>query len=57
LNESEVNYVRQTEIHTVKPSVPDHGSFGEKIAIEKVKRYKSPGIHQIPAVIINISLL
>jgi hypothetical protein len=41
-----VNDVRQTEIHTA--------SFSEvEIAIEKLKRYKSPGIDEIPAELIQ----
>jgi hypothetical protein len=44
-----VNDVRQTEIHTAEPLVPQHSSFEVDIATEKLKRYKSPGTDQIPA--------
>jgi hypothetical protein len=47
LNIRVVKDVRQTEIHTAEPI----SSEGE-IAIEKLKRYKSPGIDQIPAELI-----
>jgi hypothetical protein len=39
-----VNGVRQTEMHTAEPLVPEPSSFEVKIAIEKLNRYKSPGI-------------
>jgi hypothetical protein len=48
LNVHRVNDVRQTEIHTVEPLVPEPSSSEVEIAIEKLKRYKSPGINQIP---------
>ena len=44
-----VNHVRQTEIYTAEPLVPQPSAFEIKIAIEKLKRHKSPGIDQIPA--------
>jgi hypothetical protein len=43
------NDVRQTEIHTVEPLLPEPSVFEVEMAIEKLKRYKSPGIDQIPA--------
>jgi hypothetical protein len=45
--------VRQTEIHTAEPLVPEPSAFQVEMAIEKVKRYKSPGIEQIPAELIK----
>jgi hypothetical protein len=39
----------QTEMHATGPPVPETSYFGVQIAIEKLKRYKSPGINQIPA--------
>jgi hypothetical protein len=42
------NNVRQTEIHTAEPLVPGPSAFQVEMAIEKLKRYKSPGIDQIP---------
>jgi hypothetical protein len=42
LNVHGVNDVRQAEMHTAKPSVPELSSFKVEINIEKLKRYKSP---------------
>jgi hypothetical protein len=36
--------VKQTEIHTAEPLVPEPSAFDVEMAIEKLKRYKSPGI-------------
>jgi hypothetical protein len=44
-----VNDVRQTEIHTAQPIVPEPSAFEVEMAIEKLKRHKSPGTDQIPA--------
>jgi hypothetical protein len=44
-----VNDVRQTELHTAEPLVPEPSSFEVELAIEKLKCHKSPGIDQIPA--------
>jgi hypothetical protein len=49
LNVHGVNDVRQTEIYTAEPLVPEPSSSEVDIAIEKLKRCKSPGIDQIPA--------
>jgi hypothetical protein len=35
-------------MHTAEPLVPDCSCFEIEIAIEKLKKYKSPGIGQIP---------
>jgi len=40
-------------MHTDDPSVPEHNSFEVEIAIEKLKRYKSPGTDQVPAELIQ----
>ncbi|PNF27714.1 hypothetical protein B7P43_G13761 [Cryptotermes secundus] len=48
-----VRDVRQTEIHTAEPLVPDPSPFEIESAIAKVKRYKSPGSDQIPAELIQ----
>ena len=48
-----VNDVRQTAIHTAEPLVPDPCAFEAEMAIEKLKRHKSPGIDQIPAELIK----
>jgi hypothetical protein len=49
LNVHGVNDVRQTEMHIVESSVPEASCFKAETAIEKLKRYKSPGTDQIPA--------
>jgi hypothetical protein len=48
-----VNDVRQTEIHTAEPLVPEPSAFEIEMAIEKLKRHKTPGINQIPAELID----
>jgi len=53
LNVHGVDDIRQTEIHTAKPLVPEPGSFEVELAIEKLKRHKSPGIDQIPTGLIK----
>jgi len=49
LNIRGVNDVRQTEIHTAESLVPEPSASEFELAIEKLKRHKSPGIDQIPA--------
>jgi hypothetical protein len=49
LNVHGINDDRQTEIQTAEPLVPEPSSSEAEIAIEKLKRYKSTGIDQIPA--------
>jgi hypothetical protein len=41
--------VRQTEIHTAEPQVPETSAFEFEMAIEGLNRHKSPGIDHIPA--------
>ena len=53
LNIHGVNGVRQTEIHTEEPLVPEPSAFEFEMAIEKIKSHKSPGIDQIPAELIK----
>jgi hypothetical protein len=53
LNVHRVSDVRQIEIHTAEPLVPDPSTFELAVAIAKFKRYKSPGSDQIPAEIIQ----
>jgi len=53
LNVHEVNDIRQTEIHTTEPAVSDSIVVEFEVAIEKLKRHKSPGIDQIPAELIK----
>ena len=49
LNVHEFNDVRQTEIHTAEPLVPEPSAFELELAIEKLKNHNLPGIDQIPA--------
>jgi hypothetical protein len=49
----DINYVCQTEVHIVKPLLPEPSCFAGEIAIEKLKRYKSPDIDEIPAELIQ----
>jgi len=53
LNIKGVNDVRQTEIRTAVPLVPNPSAFEVEMAIEKLKRHKSPGIDHTPAKLIN----
>ena len=53
LNVHEVKDVRQAEIHTVEPLVPEPSAFEVELAIEKLKNHKSPGIDKIPAELIK----
>jgi hypothetical protein len=46
------NDVRQAEIHTAQPLVPEPSVSEIKMDIEQLKRYKSPGSDQIPAELI-----
>ena len=48
-----VNYVRQREMHTAELLVPEPNTFEVEMAIEMLKRHKSPGIDQIPAELIK----
>ena len=41
------NDVRQTEIQTGEPHVPEPNAFEVKMATEKLKRHKSPGTDEI----------
>jgi hypothetical protein len=46
--------VRQTEMHTAEPFVPQHSASEFEVAIGKLKSYKSPGVDQIPAELIHV---
>jgi hypothetical protein len=48
-----VSDVRQIEVHTAEPLVPGPSHLEVKIAIAKLKKYKSPGSDQIPAQLIQ----
>ena len=49
MNAHGVSDVRQTEMHTAEPLVPELSAFEVEMTIENVKRHKSPGIRQILA--------
>jgi hypothetical protein len=53
LNVHGVIEVRQAEIHTAEPLVPEPNALEVELAIEKLKSHKSPGIDQIPAELIK----
>ena len=53
LNVHGVNDVRQTEIHTAEPLVPEPSAIKVELAFEKLKSHKSPGIYQIPTELIK----
>jgi len=53
LNVHGVNDVRQTEIQTAVPLLPEPSTFKVEMAIEKLKRDRSSGIDQIPADLIK----
>ena len=48
-----VNDVRQAEIHTAEPLVPELSAFEFEMTIEKLKRRRSPGLDQIPTELIT----
>jgi hypothetical protein len=52
LNIHGVNDVRQTELHTAEPLVPEPSAIEVELANEKLKSHKSLGIDQIPAELI-----
>jgi hypothetical protein len=49
LNVHGVNDVRQTEIHTAEPLMPESSASEVEMAIENLKRHKSLDIDKIPA--------
>jgi hypothetical protein len=49
LNEHGFSDVRQIELHTSVPLVPDPSPFEVEIAIVKLKRFNSSGSDEIPA--------
>jgi hypothetical protein len=48
-----VNDVRQTEIHTAEPLVPETSSFETELAIKKQQSHESPDIYHIRAEMIR----
>ena len=53
LNARVVNEVRQAEIQTAEPLLPEHSAFEFEMAIVKLKRHKSPDIDQSSAELIK----
>jgi hypothetical protein len=53
LNVHGVHHVRQMDIHTAEPLMPEHSLVKVEIATGKLERYKSPGTDQIPAKLIK----
>jgi hypothetical protein len=45
--------VRQIEIHTAAPLIPDLSPFDVEIVISNLRKYKSPGSDQIPTELIQ----
>jgi hypothetical protein len=45
--------IRENEIHTAEPFVPEPSAAEFEVAIRKMKRYKAPGSEQIPAELIQ----
>ena len=54
LNVHGFSKVRQTEIHTLGPLVPEPSAFKVELANENLKSHTSPGIDHIPAEVIKI---
>jgi hypothetical protein len=48
-----VSDIRQSEIHTAEPLVPETSAFGYEMATEKLKRHISPSTVQILAELIK----
>jgi hypothetical protein len=53
LNVHGVDGVRQTEMHKTEQFVPKPSATEVEVAIGKLKRYKPPGVGQIPAELIQ----
>ena len=53
LNVHGVNDVRQTEIHTAEPLLPEPSAFEVELANEKLKSHKSSAFDQIPVELIK----
>jgi hypothetical protein len=53
LNVHRVSDVRQIEIYTAEPSVPDPSPFEVETAVSKLKKHKSTSSDQIPAELIQ----
>jgi hypothetical protein len=53
LNVHGAHDVKQMDIHTTEPLVPETSLVEVEITIGKLKSHKSPGTDQIPAELIN----
>jgi hypothetical protein len=53
LNVQGAGGIRQTEIHTAEPFVPEPSAADVEVAVRKMKRYKAPGSDQFPAELIQ----
>jgi hypothetical protein len=53
LNVQRVGGIRQTEIQTAEPFVPEPSISEVEVAIGNLKSYKSPGADQIPTELIQ----
>jgi hypothetical protein len=53
LNVHGVGGVKQNEMHTAKSFVPEPSASEVEVAVGNLKRYKSPGVDQIPAELIQ----
>jgi hypothetical protein len=53
LNLQGAGAIRQTEIHTAEPFVPEPSAAEFEVAIRKIIRYRAPGSDQIPAELIQ----
>jgi hypothetical protein len=53
LNIHGVHNVRQKDIHTAEPLIPEPRLVELEVAILKLKSYKSPGTNKIPAELIK----
>jgi len=42
MNVHRVNHIRQTDMHTAESVAPEHSTLEDKIAINNLKRYRSP---------------
>jgi hypothetical protein len=49
-----VSDIRQIEIHTTEPFVPESSPFGTEIAKENLKNYKSLGNDQILSLLVQV---
>jgi hypothetical protein len=45
--------VRQNEMHTAEPFVPEPSASEVEVSVGKLRRYKFPGVVQVPAEVIQ----